>query len=352
MPSLAIEKPVTIATKAQPGAKSRRGPVALAIGCWLYALALLALWATVATQSDRWWPATVLMFSPHWLWATPLLILIPAAAVWRRRLLVLLAGIMLLALGPVMSFCLPWSRFQADDPSAFRVRVLTCNAHRGELKPDDLGLFIAQTMPDIVAIQDWTSKYEQKVFWQQDWQIRRVDEICLASRFPIAKVQDLAGEESSDHGTLVGYELETPVGPLHLLNLHLSSPHVGLEGVIDLSSRGIAELEANSEQRRRQSELAQEWAQSISGPMLVAGDFNTPPDSTIYRDNWSDYSNAFSQAGFGWGHTYFTRKTSIRIDNLLAGPGWRCRRCFVGPDVGSPHRPLVSDWELSVSIKP
>ena len=38
---------------------------------------------------------------------------------------------------------------------------------------------------------------------------------------------------------------------------------------------------------------------------------------------------------------------AVRIDHILAGPGWRCGRCWVGPDVGSPHRPLLADLVYS-----
>jgi endonuclease/exonuclease/phosphatase (EEP) superfamily protein YafD len=79
--------------------------------------------------------------------------------------------------------------------------------------------------------------------------------------------------------------------------------------------------------------------------MLLAGDFNTPSDSVIYREYWSPFHNAYSDAGFGWGYTYFSRRAAVRIDHQLAGSGWRCRKCWVGADVGSPHRPVIADWE-------
>ena len=37
------------------------------------------------------------------------------------------------------------------------------------------------------------------------------------------------------------------------------------------------------------------------------------------------------------------RKTTVRIDHVLAGKGWNCVRCWVGPNVGSPHRPVLAD---------
>ena len=81
------------------------------------------------------------------------------------------------------------------------------------------------------------------------------------------------------------------------------------------------------------------------GPLLLAGDFNLPVESAIYGQYWAQFSNAFSAAGLGLGHTKFTRWHGVRIDHILAGPSWRFRRCWVGPDVKSDHRPLIADVE-------
>src|SRR5262249_30558545 len=127
-------------------------------------------------------------------------------------------------------------------------------------------------------------------------------------------------------------------------SLHLDSPRDGL--VEEIRTRGLqaGRLEENSARRRRQSEKVNRWLESWDGaPSLLAGDFNTPTESTIYRENWSGYQNAFSAAGFGFGSTFFTRHTAVRIDHILVGHGWRCRRCWVGPPVGSPHRPVIAD---------
>ena len=48
-------------------------------------------------------------------------------------------------------------------------------------------------------------------------------------------------------------------------------------------------------------------------------------------------------AGLGWGYSHYTNRTLLRIDHILAGPGWTCRRCWVGPDVNSEHRPVIAD---------
>ena len=104
------------------------------------------------------------------------------------------------------------------------------------------------------------------------------------------------------------------------------------------------DLEANNELRWKQSEyLGAGEAAAVAGPVLLAGDFNTPPESAIFRRLWTPYTDAFGAAGWGWGYTFIGGRTRVRIDHILAGPGWYCERCWVGPDVGSPHRPVITD---------
>ena len=46
---------------------------------------------------------------------------------------------------------------------------------------------------------------------------------------------------------------------------------------------------------------ARMWVNGFAGPHLVVGDFNTPPESLNYRSVWSDWQNAFSSVGRGFG---------------------------------------------------
>jgi endonuclease/exonuclease/phosphatase (EEP) superfamily protein YafD len=212
-------------------------------------------------------------------------------------------------------------------------------------------LLILETQPDIVALQGWTGRHQPVVFLEENWQVRRDRELCLGSRFPIRKVQESDDPLFHDgRGALARYELQSPVGTIHLINLHLASPREALEAVAGQPFEAKTLVGANSDMRRSQSAIVQRWALEVNGPTLLAGDFNTPTDSTISSEFWSPFHNAFTEAGLGWGYTFFTRRSAVRIDHQLGGPGWQCRRCWVGPDVGSPHRPLIADWYISASV--
>jgi endonuclease/exonuclease/phosphatase (EEP) superfamily protein YafD len=104
-------------------------------------------------------------------------------------------------------------------------------------------------------------------------------------------------------------------------------------------------LAQNSDRRREESETIRNRVNQIGGPVIIAGDFNTPDDSPIFRSNWARLQDAFTTAGWGLGITYAKHRTALRIDHVLCDPGWTIRWCRVGADVGSGHHVLVADLE-------
>ena len=113
------------------------------------------------------------------------------------------------------------------------------------------------------------------------------------------------------------------------------------------------EIDTNEADRLEQSESIAAKARQIKEPHLLVGDFNTPPQSAIFPKVWPAYTDAFATAGTGWGYTFYGSKTMVRIDHILASKGWYCSRCWVGPEVGSPHRPVIADliWPASEGAK-
>ena len=112
-----------------------------------------------------------------------------------------------------------------------------------------------------------------------------------------------------------------------MCSVHLPSPHYGLAESLDrktlISFRGSRLLAEESRDRRRQSEAAVKMADEIRQPLIVAGDFNMPADSAVYRETWGRFNNAFSRCGFGFGHTErpgsFGWLFGVRIDHILSG---------------------------------
>jgi endonuclease/exonuclease/phosphatase family metal-dependent hydrolase len=208
-----------------------------------------------------------------------------------------------------------------------------------------LAEFIAEVQPNVVALQGWSDVNQAALFQGSGWNVHREGELLVASRFPIASVApvdltDSEGTPAGERGAAGVFELTSPSGPVYLLNMHLASPHAGLISFgVDKGSK----LTGNIERRWRESDIVRGAAERVPGPLLLAGDFNTTDDSPIFRENWAEYTDAFSERGAGLGYTYLINLTQLRIDHILADSSWKVERCWVGPKVGSPHRPLIAD---------
>jgi endonuclease/exonuclease/phosphatase (EEP) superfamily protein YafD len=131
--------------------------------------------------------------------------------------------------------------------------------------------------------------------------------------------------------------------------VHLATPRDALQEFRALSqipSLG-APTRQNMAEREEESEHAVRWIDTGPGlPLVIAGDFNLPIESAIYRRNWAGYRNAFSAVGWGTGYTKHTRWWGIRIDHILMSSDIHPWRSFVGREVGSDHLPLIADLRL------
>jgi endonuclease/exonuclease/phosphatase family metal-dependent hydrolase len=244
--------------------------------------------------------------------------------------------------GPVTGGNVP-VRFPAVSPAdAARLRVMTCNVGRDLGDPVRLGIQVAATGADIVALQECTADFLAAVRWPEKWQVRPGPYgLCLATRFPVVGGDDLRDDRLGGRGAVARCRLLTPAGVVEFVNVHLASPREGLEPLV---RHGRASgLHASLTERWAESAAVEAWLGDPLDPRLVAGDFNLPTDSAIFRRHWGRYTDCFSAAGWGWGWTKYTRWFGARIDHVLASPGWYCPRCAVGHDVGSDHRPLIAE---------
>jgi endonuclease/exonuclease/phosphatase (EEP) superfamily protein YafD len=316
--------------------------------CWTYLLIAVLSWVVLWELGDRWWPATVLLFGPRWILLLPAALLMLAAAVWAPRMSLPLLAAALTVVGPVMGLRLGLASWFASSEHATSLRIVTVNA-QGQQGADGLARLV-DLAPDLIAVQECSDprSLEEAL---PGWQHHREGPLCLSTRFPIESADTLTRkgiEQAGGSGRVVRYTILTPVGRLSLANVHLDTPRRGLEGIRQgRVTPGLQALRLKSLTREIESRRARSWLNEIEGPLIVAGDFNLPVESVIYQRYWGDLANAFSTAGFGFGFTRFNGWIRVRIDHILLSGGWRTSRAFVGPNVGSDHRPLVAEvrWD-------
>lgn len=350
----ALKAVILHGSRRQRAARERtmqRIRLALGAASWSYLVAVLTIWALTWISGDRWWFATLILFAPRWIVALPLAPLLPLAAVVRRRLLSPLltaAGVLLFG---VMGLCVPWTTLGARSEK-HAIRVLSSNVQGGSVDQDAFLSLIAQVGPDVVALQECSA--DASANWPKGWSVVQRGHLLIASRHSIDEVQISLRKNPPSKWPRINAiygTVRSPAGPIGVCSVHLRTPRNGLSQVIDrqtlVSPSRSSPLKADICYRAEESKRLAGWISGFKAGDVIAGDFSMPVESTIYRDCWSEYSNAFSTAGFGLGHTKTSSirglRYGTRIDHVLLGRGWRASRCWVGPDVGSDHRPLVAD---------
>ena len=82
------------------------------------------------------------------------------------------------------------------------------------------------------------------------------------------------------------------------------------------------------------------------GPLVIAGDFNTPPDSVHYAAMRSSLRNAFEIAGDGYAPTWPSFAPTIALDQIWVNDRVEAHRCWSGWTLRSDHRPVVLEFGL------
>ncbi len=300
--------------------------------------------AILLRTGDRWWGGTALLFSGRWPWVLPL---VPLAvlAVASRRLITLGLLTLATAIGAfwVLGASLGLGRLLAGGDPATSVRIITYNVGGGKRAVANLGRLIDEWKPDLVAFQECGPVIEAAMAEVPGYRAYP-GAGCLMSRFPVTSVDPLPRRDvqaAGGSGIVIRYRIEGPGGPFDLTNVHLETPRQGLESLLSGDPAATAMIREETLLRGIESRQARRWVDEGPGPRLVVGDFNLPTESAIYREHWSDLTEAFAAAGFGLGATKRTGLIRLRIDHVLADEAWVVRSARVLPDYGSDHRPVL-----------
>ncbi len=315
----------------------------------IYLLLVLALWLLLHLGADRWWPATLILFGPRWVFALPLLLLAPLAFRLGRRQLLWLAAAAAVLFIPFMGLRVPLFREAADGAT---IRVLTCNVGGPGMDRESLARLIRESGADIVALQECARETALKAL--PGWTLVTEERLVVAARAPVTRAKGrriMHPPSQWPRASALQCVIHLPEGDLTFSSIHLPSPRQGLSNLLDrdrlLNLSRIPLLKKETELRRRTAEEIEALLRAGALPAVVAGDFNMPVESAWYRRFWPAYANAFSKAGFGYG---FTEKIAIRgfeyrvrIDHILTRGDLVAEKCWVGMDVGSDHLPLFAE---------
>ena len=315
------------------------GTLAVLIG------ATVVLWQL----ADRTWWATLLAFGPRWVFLVPLGALLPVTVLfgaWRALgVWVLAAGVAAFGLLDVR---VPWGAMIAlDAPDDKPITVMTLNAEGDRKVEARVRQLVVDERVSLLAVEEWNAS-QSLAATLPGWNVVEYAGQGIASRYPLKLVEWLNFSDFAlgTDGQLLRADMTMDKQVVHVYVLHLETPREGIEDWLGDKSSGGAAIERNTQARMIESAAARRYIDEVGGQFIVLGDFNLPVESRIYRRYWRAFKNAFSEGGWGLGHTKRTRRIGIRIDHVLCGGGCDVSSAHLGEDIGSDHLPLVGKLRI------
>jgi endonuclease/exonuclease/phosphatase (EEP) superfamily protein YafD len=232
---------------------------------------------------------------------------------------------------------------------------MTLNQAQGTLDAARLIHLIEQYNVKVICFQEGYCPPEGRPdpileqYFSKAWY--RNKNLTIASRFPItAEFEPLENPDVAPwfwKARVNRARLKLPSGQEFLVaDVHMPTMHFAFQR---LAQGHLADFQQHITWRgEKMGIVAAALADTHDLPLLVGGDFNMPSDSTLMPAlRLAGLHDAFGEAGWGYGYTRPSGIPWAGIDHILGGPEWTFTHCWVGPDVGSDHLPLLAEVVLS-----
>jgi endonuclease/exonuclease/phosphatase (EEP) superfamily protein YafD len=313
-----------------------------------YALGMALVAVAVAMAGDSNALGMLLLFGPRWLLVFPWALLVPLSLAARRWVTATAIVGSVVTLFQVSGFEIPSpnslrSAMGSGAGAGKALRVVTYNTDRSAALAQRIDTDLLAWDADVIVMQDCAPEVAAAMRAAGTrYQLFRESEFCIASRLPMRSPVQLHG--SRNQGRAVLFSVEWQGAPIRIGTVHLPSPRTALWA----ARRGSGDLlEESVQQRAVASGAIAAWMrEGERGPIVVAGDFNLPVESQALRHDWRWLRNAFSEAGWGFGHTMFAGRHRVRIDHVLVSREFAVQGALVLSGFPSEHQPVVAELSL------
>ncbi len=313
-------------------------------GAWVATLVaavlVLAGWALSRWPGDRHWLTTAFTYSPQALWPLlPLGALVWAlvARIWPAAALDL-AMLAIALLGPG-GLCLNPGR----SPQSPELAVVSHNLFGQAERADEFAL--AEWLQcDVICLQETDADGFEGLL--PGYVEARAGDLRTFVRGRILSTERISPGMRGLPDSLAT-EVEVAAGRLQVLNVHIemSQPEMSYPYWRRLWPDY---LRHTVRVREVQYAAIHEWLAAQELPVIVAGDFNTPPPSRFCRRMSESLTDCFSAAGRGTGYTFVPHGIPVfRIDYIWAGRGLQPASCRVGPSGPSDHRSVIAQMRFA-----
>lgn len=314
-------------------------------------LALIGTLVTAATllgfAGSSWWGLELFAHFRVQYAVLLLLLVVVAAALKRRRQALVFAVPLLVNLATILPIYLPpppegalLESTRVDSVATVALRLLHFNVHTANTEHERVLDYLLAAEVDLIFLQEFNARWMNHLVAQRRWKVAsadiREDNFGIVMLVPnrdnsplsVGPTKIIRLDDEREQIPSIDTTVTTSGGTIRLLYTHPLPPVKS-----DYASR-----------HTRQLGLMAKWSNSISGPAIILGDFNTTHWGHAFGKLMADTALINSQRGHGIGATWPTGALTlirIPIDHCLHSPHLRTVTRRVGPDLGSDHRPLL-----------
>lgn len=254
-------------------------------------------------------------------------------------------------------------RFSAspqDTPSgglkvmSYNARSLGINRWRkNEVTLDSILAFVKREDPDILCLQEYTHQARKFLLRDYSFYMETPAEAgktfqAIFSKYPMFSGGMVEFPDSRNNTLYADIALGSDT--IRVYNVHLQSYNIGSRRFLlrGYGTRFLSRLSTVSKYHREQASLLREHQSHSPFPVLICGDFNSPPFSNIYRQIKEGFQDTFAEKGSGLGTTYSLKGIPYRIDYILADSTFEVRAHRNYGIRYSDHFPLMATLALKV----
>lgn len=248
------------------------------------------------------------------------------------------------------------------------VRIATYNVHgfRGGLDEQATLQRVARMFreqgADIVCLQEMTMNHKRPLdtiaaaFSYLPHYVR-VDRngVVIFSRYPILASEFTPFKHTENSALWADLDIEgqrVRVLVAHLQTTGVSSAQRVLAKQDELHENQEAvrrmgqAIRINGRMRAAQVTLLRRMLDTLSGPVIVCGDFNDTPSTYTYHAMKGSLEDGFRTVGRGWGGTFRLYKSLLRLDYILYDKRFTPVRYYALDAPFSDHRPVFFEFDL------
>lgn len=282
--------------------------------------------------SERHWVTAWLSYLPPVVWTLPIFVSWGWPALRRRKIKWPNVAAQAILFVFILGFRLPL--LSLINPPTPSVRLGSLNVERGNARPEAVARWANTENLDVVCFQEANARRD--AYWGEvrrlmpGWTLILRREVAVMTRLPVSSSQAIPAPALNREVQVI--KLGGP-HPFTVINSHWPALPMRLQ------RSNINDFKYWMIQREACCRQLEAVTRAQPGPVVVAGDFNTPLNAGLFDRIQALGRHAHRSVGWGFAWSYPAPFPITAIDHVVA------RKCdpvafHVGPDVGSDHRPV------------